>query len=117
MKTALKLLTATAFLATLATAQTPHYYKLDNVQTQHYLELSKEELKNNNLSLARLYAQKAVQANAWNKAAWQNYDNILHKLIKSGEYDKFGSKTNMLPHNKAAAIPSPSEGSSQYEGC
>lgn len=95
------------------------YYKLDTIQTQHYINMSREEVSKHNLSLARLYAQKALESNVWSKRAWNNYNDIIKRLVKNGQIKDFAARLN----NKSISItssnnaPSAKDTNKVYMGC
>ena len=107
-------LAITGFFAINASAQNQQSYKMDNIQAQHYITLSRQEVDNNNLPLAKLYAQKAIQANAWSKKAWANYNDIIQRLADDGEIQDFDT---FIEESTAASGPSADEGESKFEGC
>ena len=105
-------------------AQNREYYRLDNIQTQHYISLSRDAVQKNNLTLACLYAKKAVQANAWSKVAWENYDDVVKRLVKSGKVADFTAKIGTQNsvykpqrRRRRPVAPTADDGQSQYEGC
>lgn len=105
-------------------AQNRYYYKMDNIQAEHYIEASRNEVKNNNLSLACLYARKAVQANSWSKKAWANYDDVVKRLINKGKVKDFTAPVATTPiappPTAQAQAPTPTssdDSGSQFEGC
>jgi len=104
-----------------ANAQNRYYYKMDNIQTEHYIAASRDEVNNNNLSLACLYARKAVQANTWSKKAWANYDDVVKRLIAKGGVKDFSAPvatTPMAEPVEEAQAPAPADdGGGQFEGC
>lgn len=71
-------------------------------------------MKKNNFSLAQAYAKKAIQANAWDKLAWANYDDIIQKIAEEGDIADFGA---VLEESKSADGPKAGDGAAQFEGC
>jgi len=97
-----------------ANAQNRYYYKMDNIQAEHYIAASRNEVKNNNLSLACLYARKAVQANSWSKKAWANYDDVTKRLVNKGKVKDFNAPvatTQPPPPPTTAQAPAPTDDS------
>jgi len=95
-------------------AQNRQNYTMDNVQAEHYIKISREEIDKNNLPLARVYAQKAIQANAWSKKAWANYNDIIQKLADEGEIKEFDTFIEESTDNTA---PTAGGSGSKFEGC
>ncbi len=91
------------------------YYRMDKALCEKYVEMSQEALQNNDLYSAKLYAQKAVQANPWSKKAWNNYNMVIVK-ITGGNPD-----ITLEPKKEEAEMPqeAPSaEGEGEeIEGC
>ena len=103
-----------------ANAQNRYYYKMDNIQAEHYIAASRNEVNKNNLSLACLYAKKAVQANSWSKKAWANYDDVVKRLINKGKVKDFNAPvatTPMAPPPTTAQAPAPTDDGGMFEGC
>ncbi|MDX1809299.1 MAG: hypothetical protein R3331_07145 [Sulfurospirillaceae bacterium] len=102
-------------------AQNRYYYKMDNIKAEHYINASRVEVQNNNLRLASIYAQKAVQANSWSKKAWANYNDIVKRMVAQGEVEDFNAPVVNTPKNTTppaqANTPVPDDGGSQFEGC
>ena len=94
-------------------AQNQQSYRMDRAACAHYLQLSREQVEKNNLSLAKVYAQKAVQANPWDKAAWAGYNDVIQRLADDGEIKDFDT---FIEETKSADIPK-ATGASQFEGC
>lgn len=114
------LLLIVGFLSVNLPAQNRYYYKMDNIQAEHYISVSRTEVQNSNLNLAIIYAQKAVQANSWSKKAWANYNDIIKKMVAQGGVQDFTApvmKTPATPPPAQANTPAPKEGGSQFEGC
>ena len=87
-------------------------YNISKAQAEHFVQLSREQVGKNNLTLARAYAKKAIQADAFNKKAWENYDDIIQRLADEGMIDEFGAKAD----ESEMSAPKPS-GGAQFEGC
>lgn len=87
------------------------YVQRDN-DSKRYIELSRAEVAKNNYPLAKAYAQKAIQANAWDKLAWANYDDVMQKIADEGDIADFGT---VLEQSKSS--DSPKAGGAQFEGC
>lgn len=102
------------FVVSSANAENQQDYVMNKAQMQHYIDLSREQVDKGNYSLARAYAKKAIQANAWDKLAWANYDDIIQRLADEGSIDDFGA---ILEESKASDSPKPSGGAAQFEGC
>ena len=66
------------------------------------------------MPLAKVYAQKAVKANAWSAKAWANYDDIIQKIADNGEVEEFET---FIERSEEASMPSASDGGSKFEGC
>lgn len=103
------------FLNSAALAKNEQDYKLNEAECQKYIELSRGELDKGNLGLARAYAKKAVQANAWSKFAWANYDDIIQHLADEGDIEEFGTVVEESQASENA--PSAGSGEAQFEGC
>jgi predicted ferric reductase len=106
------------------------YYKMNNIKMQYYINASRNAVKNNNLQEACVLARKAIQSNSWNKEAWSNYDDIVKRLVKSGQVKNFTlpktlnnisastpSPAQSTAPSPAQAAPTPSSSAGQYEGC
>lgn len=89
-------------------------YKLNKAECEKYIKLSRQEVENSNLSLARAYAKKAIQANAWSKLAWANYEDIIQKLADEGEIPDYGTA---IEESESNDTPKPSDEAEQFEGC
>ncbi len=126
----LVLIAALGVFAINLLAQNRDFYKMDNIQAEHYINASRTEVNKNNLSLACTYARKAVQANSWSQKAWANYDDVVKRLINKGKVKNFtgsvGSIAAPAPVAKKVAAPSPAPAPSapaanaaggQFEGC
>ncbi len=94
-------------------AQNKQNYSMDKTLCAHYVKLSREMVDGDNLPLAKLYAQKAVQANPWEKAAWANYNDVIQRLADDGDIKDFDT---FIEESTAAQKPSAS-GEAQFEGC
>ncbi|WP_331774839.1 hypothetical protein [Sulfurospirillum sp. 1612] len=118
---AIILLLAVGILSINLPAQNRYYYKMDNIQAEHYISAARAEVQNNNLNLALTYAQKAVQANSWSKKAWDNYNDIVKKMVEAGGVKDFTAPvadTMAPPAEVQAQAPAPSDDDgSQFEGC
>ena len=117
---AIILLLAVGILSINLPAQNRYYYKMDNIQAEHYIAASRNEVNKNNLSLACLYAKKAVQANSWSKKAWANYDDVVKRLINKGKVKDFNAPvatTPMAPPPTTAQAPAPTDDGGMFEGC
>jgi len=86
---------------------------MNKAQCAHYLKLSREQVEKNNLALAKVYAQKAIQANPWEKAAWAGYNDVIQRLADDGDIKDFDT---FIEETQSAAVPKAS-GASQFEGC
>jgi hypothetical protein len=95
-------------------AQNQQDYKMDNIQAEHYITISREQIDADNLPLAKVYAQKAVKANAWSAKAWANYDDIIQRIADNGEVEDFET---FIERSEAASMPSAADGGSKFEGC
>jgi len=94
-------------------AQNRQEYQMNKAQCAHFVKLSREMVEKNNLSLAKVYAQKAVQANPWEKAAWAAYNDVIQRLADDGDIKDFDT---FIEETQSAAAPKAS-GASQFEGC
>ncbi len=95
-------------------AQNKQEYSMNKALCAHYVKLSREMVESDNLPLAKVYAQKAIQANNWEKAAWANYDDIAQRLADNGELEDFDT---FIEQSQEAAAPSAGDGGSKFEGC
>jgi len=109
----LVILVVVGLLSSNLVAQNQQDYKMDNIKAEHYITLSRELIDKDNLPLAKVYAQKAVKANAWSAKAWANYDDIIQKIADNGEVEEFET---FIERSEAASGPAASSGS-QFEGC
>lgn len=89
-------------------------YRMDQALCEKYINLSREAVEYGNLALAQAYAQKAIQANSWDKLAWANYNDIIQQMADYGDIPQFGT---VVEESKSNAGPSPTEGAPQLEGC
>lgn len=87
---------------------------VNKVKCEKFINLSREALENENLSLAQAYAKKAIQANAWSKIAWAAYDDVVQRMADNDELSDFGAVVEKSEINNA---PKPSSGAVQLEGC
>ncbi|MFK5881052.1 MAG: hypothetical protein QM482_02460 [Sulfurospirillum sp.] len=94
-------------------AQNSQNYSMDKVLCAHYVKLSRQMVSNDNLPLAKVYAQKAVQANPWEKTAWANYNDVIQRLADNGDIKDFNT---FIDETTAAQAPKAS-GGAQFEGC
>ena len=108
------ILIAIGIFAVNLSAQNKQNYNMDNVQSEHYIKISREQVDKNNLPLAKVYAQKAVQANAWSKKAWANYNDVIQKLADDGEIEEFET---FIEDSKDNSAPTAGGGGSKFEGC
>jgi len=88
-------------------------YRMNRAECARYLQLSREQVEKDNLSLAKVYAQKAIQANPWDKAAWAGYNDVIQRLADDGDIKDFDT---FIEETKSADVPKAS-GASQFEGC
>jgi hypothetical protein len=95
-------------------AQNKQNYSMDKTLCAHYVKLSREMVDSDNLPLAKLYAQKAVQANPWEKAAWANYNDVIQRLADNGDIKDFDT---FIEESTEASKPAAASGESQFEGC
>jgi len=95
-------------------AQNRQEYSMCKAEAAHYIKLSREMVDKNNLQLAKVYAQKAVQANPWDKAAWASYDDVVQRLADDGDLQDFDT---FIEESKAAAVPTAGSGANKFEGC
>ncbi len=106
------------------------YYKMNNIKMQYYINASRNAVNSNNLQEACVLARKAIQSNSWNKEAWSNYDDIVKRLVKSGQVKNFTlpktlnnisastpTSAQRTAPTPAQAAPAPSSSAGQYEGC
>ncbi len=94
-------------------AQNRQNYSMDKTLCAHYVKLSRAQVDADNLPLAKVYAQKAVQANPWEKAAWANYNDVIQKLADNGDIQDFDT---FIEESTAAQKPKADAGA-QFEGC
>jgi hypothetical protein len=94
-------------------AQNKQNYNMDKALCAHYVKLSRTQVDADNLSLAKVYAQKAVQANPWEKAAWANYNDVIQKLADNGDIKDFDT---FIEESTAKKTPTAAAGA-QFEGC
>ena len=95
-------------------AQNRQDYKMSNVKAEHYIKISREEVEKDNLPLAKVYAQKAVQANSWSKKSWANYDDVAQRIADDGDLGDFET---FIEQSEAQSAPSAGDGQSKFEGC
>lgn len=89
-------------------------YSMDLATCKKFMDLSRKAVDDGNLALAQAYAQKAVQANPWDKLAWANYNDIIQQMADNGDIPEFGT---VVEESKASDAPSAGGGASQLEGC
>ena len=94
-------------------AQNQQEYRMNKAQCAHFVKLSREMVEKDNLSLAKVYAMKAIQANPWEKAAWAAYNDVIQRLADNGDIKDFDT---FIEETQSAAAPKASSGS-QFEGC
>ncbi|NOX14874.1 MAG: hypothetical protein GXP61_02390 [Epsilonproteobacteria bacterium] len=94
-------------------AQNRQNYSMNKTLCAHYVKLSRKMVDGDNLPLAKLYAQKAVQANPWEKAAWANYNDVIQRLADNGDIKDFDT---FIEESTAAQKPKADAGA-QFEGC
>lgn len=94
-------------------AQNRQNYKMDKTLCAHFVKLSKDMVSKDNLSLAKVYAQKVIQANPWEKSAWANYNDVIQKLTGNKKIKDFDASV-VEPAESLAPKLAPGE---QYEGC
>ncbi len=95
-------------------AQNKQDYNMDNIQAEHYITISREQIDADNLPLAKVYAQKAVKANVWSAKAWANYDDIAQRIADNGDIEPFEP---FIERSEAASGPAAGGGGSKFEGC
>lgn len=95
-------------------AQNKQDYKMSNIEAERFITVSREQIDADNLPLAKVYAQKAVRANAWSAKAWANYDDIIQKIADEGEVEEFET---FIERSQEASGPSAGGGAPQFEGC
>jgi len=107
-------LVCVGLFSTTLFAQNRQEYSMNKTLCKHYVQLSREMVENDNLPLAKVYAQKAIQANTLEKAAWANYDDVAQRLADNGELQDFDT---FIEESEAASAPSAGGGGAQFEGC
>lgn len=95
-------------------AQNKQDYKMSNIEAERFIVVSREQIDADNLPLAKVYAQKAVKANAWSAKAWANYDDIAQRIADNGDIEAFET---FIERSEAASGPSAGGGGSKFEGC
>ncbi len=103
-----------ALLSTFSFGQNAQDYDVNMQKCKHYVEMSRVEIKNGNLNLAKAYAKKALQQNPWEKLAWANYEDIVQKLADEGDIEDFGT---ILEESKSSDTPKANKEEAQFEGC
>ncbi len=94
-------------------AQNRQEYNMNKAECAKYVKLSRQMVDGDNLPLAKLYAQKAVQANPWEKTAWANYNDVIQKLADNGDIKDFDT---FIEESTAKKAPAAAAGA-QFEGC
>lgn len=94
-------------------AQNKQDYKMSNIEAERFITVSRQQIDADNLPLAKVYAQKAVRANAWSAKAWANYDDIIQKIADNGEVEEFET---FIERSQEASGPA-AEGGGKFEGC
>ena len=107
-----KIILSAILLCSWGLAENLQNYDTNRQESQHFVNLAREQVAKNNLTLARAYAKKAVQADVFNKKEWENYDDIIQRLADEGMIDEFGAKAD----ESEVSAPKPS-GGAQFEGC
>lgn len=107
-----KLILSALLLCSFAVAENMQNYNSSKAQAEHFVQLSREQVGKNNLTLAKAYAKKAIQADVYNAKAWSNYEDIVQKLADEGMLDEFGAKADEVTES----APKP-KGGGQFEGC
>ncbi len=107
------ILIALGTMSVSLSAQNQQSYRMDRAECARYLQLSREQVEKNNLPLAKVYAQKAIQANPWDKAAWAGYNDVIQRLADDGDIQDFDT---FIEETQSADVPKAS-GASQFEGC
>ncbi len=100
-------------LSLTLSAQNRQEYRMNKAQCAHFVKLSRAMVEKDNLSLAKVYAMKAIQANPWEKAAWAAYNDVIQRLADNGDIKDFDT---FIEETQSAAAPKAS-GGSQFEGC
>ncbi len=95
-------------------AQNKQDYKMSNIEAERFITVSRQQIDADNLPLAKVYAQKAIKANAWSAKAWANYDDIIQKIADNGEVEEFET---FIERSEAASGPAAGGGGSKFEGC
>ena len=107
-----KIILSMVLLCSFGFAENLQSYNTSKAQAEHFVNLSREAVAKNNLTLARAYAKKAIQADAYNKKAWESYDDVIQRLADEGMIDEFGAKAD----ESEVSAPKPT-GGAQFEGC
>lgn len=107
-----KIILIAVLLCSWGFAQNLQNYDSSKQEAEYFINLSREQISKNNLTLARAYAKKAIQADAFNKKAWSNYDDIIQRLADEGMIDEFGASAD----ESETSAPKP-QGGAQFEGC
>ena len=95
------------------------YPSVDKTLCAKYLLMASKAAKNNNLSLAKLFARKAVQADVFNMTAWKTYDSILIKMShrNPAQVSTFNVSKPKKPAAPKASVPAAPSGGGAFEGC
>ena len=107
-----KIILSAILLCGFCFAENLQNYNSQKAGAEHFVNLSREQVSKNNLTLAKAYAKKAVQADPFNKKAWESYDDVIQRLADEGLIDEFGAKAD----ESEVSAPKPS-GGAQFEGC
>lgn len=81
-------------------------------ESQYFVQKARKEVAKRNFTLAKNYAKKAIQADPWNKSAWENYEDIIQHLADEGLISEFGAHAD----EEQPSSPKPASGG-QFEGC
>lgn len=114
MKNLVKFAFIIAIFSNLLQAENQQEYSMNKALCEKYIQLSRVEVDNYNLSLALAYAKKAIQSNSWDNLAWANYNDIIQRLADEGDIIDFGTA---VEESQAGDAPSADAGEVQFEGC
>lgn len=114
MKNLVKFAFVVVIFSNFLLAENQQDYNMNKALCEKYIQLTRVEIDNNNLPLAKAYAKKAIQANSWDKLAWANYDDVIQKIADEGDIIDFGTA---VEDSKASDAPSADGGEVQFEGC
>jgi len=108
-------------LFTLVTvnSKADQYPSVNQALCAKYLQMASKAAKNNNLSLAKLFARKAVQADVFNITAWKTYDSILIKISHGNpaQVNTLNVSKPKKPATPEASVPAAPSGGGAFEGC